>query len=161
MAADQGDSYRHVRRRPKRHGIRGVIPTRKDQPCDLAFEKAQYRRRNIVERAVGWYKECRRLGTRYEKLAVNDEAFWLVAMMKRDLRLFGFSDRAEPRNFAASSAGHWRPAAASRTAPVMPSRRAYRRYSIDSEQAVPRRLRAGDVRLLGFPEGQQADEPES
>ena len=43
---------------------------------------------------VGWYKECRRLGTRYEKLAVNYVAFWMVAMMEKDLRLLGFSDRA-------------------------------------------------------------------
>lgn len=94
MAADKGYSYRHIRSWLKRHGIRGIIPTRKDQTYDLAFEKAQYRRRNIVERAVGWYKECRRLGTRYEKLAVNYVAFWLVAMMEKDLRLLGFSDRA-------------------------------------------------------------------
>jgi transposase len=94
MAADKGYSYRHVRRWLKRHGIRGVFPTREDQPRDLGFEKARYRRRNIVERAVGWYKECRRLGTRYEKLAVNYVAFWLVAMMEKNLRLLGFSDRA-------------------------------------------------------------------
>jgi hypothetical protein len=47
-----------------------------------------------VERAVGWYKECRHLGTRYDKLAVNYVAFWLVAMMERNHRLLGFSDRA-------------------------------------------------------------------
>jgi hypothetical protein len=47
-----------------------------------------------VERVVGWFKECRRLGTRYEKLAVNYVAFWMVAKMERDLRLLGFSDRA-------------------------------------------------------------------
>jgi transposase len=94
MAGDKGYSYPHVRRWLKQHGIRDVIPTKKNQPRDLAFEKAQYRRRNIVERAVGWYKECRRLGTRYEKLAVNYVAFWMVAMIERDLRLLGFSDRA-------------------------------------------------------------------
>jgi transposase len=78
----------------KGHAIRDVIPTKVNQPRDLAFEKAQYRRRNIVERAVGWYKECRRLATRYEKLAVNYLAFWMVAMIEKDLRLLGFSDRA-------------------------------------------------------------------
>ena len=90
MAGDKGYSYRPVRRWIRQRGIRGVIPTRKDQPRDLAFEKAQYRRRNIVERAVGWYKEYRRLATRYEKLAVNYLAFWLVAMIEKDLRLLGF-----------------------------------------------------------------------
>jgi transposase len=87
-------SYPHVRRWLKRHGIRDVIPTKKNQPRDLTFEKDQYRRRNIVERVVGWFKECRRLGTRYEKLAVNYVAFWMVAMIEKDLRLLGFSDRA-------------------------------------------------------------------
>ena len=71
-----------------------MIPTRKDQPRDLAFEKPQYRRRNTVERVVGWYKECRRLATRYEKLAVNYLASWLVAIIEKDLRLLKFSDRA-------------------------------------------------------------------
>ena len=92
MAGDKGYSYRHIRRWLKRHGTRGVIPTRKNQPRDLGFEKAQYRRRNIVERAIGWYKECRHLATRYDKLAVNYVAFWLVAMMERDLRFLGLSD---------------------------------------------------------------------
>jgi transposase len=78
----------------KRHAIGDVIPTRKDQPRDLAFEEARYRRRNIVERVVGWFKECHRLGTRHEKLAVNYVAFWMVAMIEKDLRVVGFSDRA-------------------------------------------------------------------
>jgi transposase len=94
LAGDKGYSYRHIRRWLKRHGIRDVIPTKKNQPRDLAFEKVQYRGRNIVERVVGWFKECRRLGTRYDKLAVNYVAFWMVAMIEKDLQLLGFSDRA-------------------------------------------------------------------
>ena len=85
MAGDKGYSYPHVRRWLKRHGIRDVIPTKKNQPRDLTFEKDQDRRRNIVERVVGWFKECRRLGTRYEKLAVNCVAFWMVAMIRRKI----------------------------------------------------------------------------
>ena len=113
LAGDKGYSYRPVRRGIRRRGIRGVIPTRKDQPRDLAFEKAQYRRRNIVERAVGWYKECRRLATRYEKLAVNYPAFWMVAMIEKDLRLLGFwVSQTEP------SPGVWCPARLSRTSNI-------------------------------------------
>ena len=63
-----------------------VIPTRKDQPRDEQFDKETYKRRNIVERVVGWYKEYRSLGTRYEKLAVNYVALWLVAIMERALK---------------------------------------------------------------------------
>jgi transposase len=91
LGADKGYSYRHIRRRLKRHHITGVIPTRKDQPRDDAFDKATYRERNIIERMVGWFKECRRLGTRYEKLAVDYVAFWLVAMIEKVLH-FGLSD---------------------------------------------------------------------
>jgi transposase len=94
MAGDKGYSYPHIRRWLKRHEIGDVIPSKKNQPYDLAFEKAVYRRRNIMERMVGWFKECRRLGTRYEKLAVNYVAFWMVAAIEKNLRLLGFSDRA-------------------------------------------------------------------
>ena len=62
-----------------------MIPTRKDQPRDETFDKATYRQRNIIERVVGWYKEYRRLGTRYEKLAVNYVAMWFVAIIEKAL----------------------------------------------------------------------------
>ena len=87
LAADKGYSYARIRRWLRRRRIGDVIPTRKNQPRDEHFDKATYRQRNIIERAVGWYKECRRLGTRYEKLAVNFVAFWLVAVIEKLLRL--------------------------------------------------------------------------
>jgi transposase len=83
LAADKGYSYPHIRQWLKRHHIQPVIPTRKDQPRERDFDKKTYRRRNIIERAIGWYKECRRLATRFEKLAVNYVAFWMVAMIEK------------------------------------------------------------------------------
>ncbi len=68
-----------------------AIPTRKNQPRDDSFDKPTYRQRNIIERMVGWFKEGRRLRTRYEKLAVNTVAFWMVAMIEKVLR-FGWPD---------------------------------------------------------------------
>ena len=69
--------------------IGAVIPTRSNQPRDEHFGKATDRRRHIIEQVVGWYKEYRALGTRYEKLAVNYVALWLVAIMDKALhRLF-------------------------------------------------------------------------
>jgi len=91
LGADKGYSYPHIRRWLKRRHIPAVIPTRKNQPRDESFDKATYRQRNIIERMVGWFKECRRIGTRYEKLAVNYVAFWLVAMIEKVLH-FGLSD---------------------------------------------------------------------
>ena len=52
---------------------------------DENFDKVTYKRRNIVERVIGWFKEFRRLGTRYEKLAVNYVAMWLVAIIEKAL----------------------------------------------------------------------------
>jgi transposase len=86
LAGDKGYSYPHIRQWLKRHHIEPVIPTRKDQPQQKTFDKATYRKRNIIERAIGWFKECRRLGTRFEKLAVNFLAFWMVAMIEKLLR---------------------------------------------------------------------------
>ena len=86
MAGDKGYSYPEVRGWLKRHQIRAVIPTRKDQPTDPTFDKATYRKRNLIERVVGWFKECRALGTRYEKLAVSYVALWIVAMIEKLLK---------------------------------------------------------------------------
>jgi transposase len=87
LAGDKGYSYPHIRRWLRRRHIEDVIPTRKDQPRIETFDKASYRQRNLIERVVGWYKECRHLGTRYDKLAVNYLAFWIVACIERVLRL--------------------------------------------------------------------------
>ena len=86
LAGDRGYSYPRIRRWCKRRRVEAVIPTRKDQPREEQFDKETYKRRNIVERVVGWYKEYRSLGTRYEKLAVNYVAMWLVAMMEKALQ---------------------------------------------------------------------------
>jgi transposase len=87
LAGDKGYSYPEVRNWIRRHKIKPVIPTRENQPRETDFDKETYRKRNLIERVIGWYKECRRLGTRYEKLAVNVLAFWLVAMIDKLLHL--------------------------------------------------------------------------
>lgn len=56
-----------------------------------------YRRRAVVEQGVGWLKECRAVGTRYGKLAVNDEATVTLAMIQRYLRLLTASDPSDRR----------------------------------------------------------------
>jgi hypothetical protein len=49
MAGDKGYSYPRIRRWCRRRRVEAVIPTRKDQPRDDRFDKATYRRRNIIE----------------------------------------------------------------------------------------------------------------
>ena len=81
----------------RRHGIRAVIPRRKDQRPDdkrHRFDRDTYQRRAVVEQCVGWLKENRRLATRYEKLAVSYLAVAHVCMIRLYLRrITGLSDR--------------------------------------------------------------------
>ena len=58
------------------------MPARKDQPPPESFDKQAYRERNLIKRLVGWLKERRRLGTRYDKLGVSFLAFWMVGIME-------------------------------------------------------------------------------
>lgn len=91
LAGDKGYSYRTVRRYLRGRGIIAVIPSRKDQRTNPRFDRLLYRRRNVIERCVGWLKENRRLGTRYEKLAVNFLAMVKLAMIRRCFHLLRHS----------------------------------------------------------------------
>ena len=100
VGADKGYSYPGLRAWLRRHHLGSVIPTRKDQPRDESFDRKAYRHRSRIEQVVGWYKECRALGTRYEKLAVNYVVLWMVAIIEKLLRKYSkrlkstLSDRA-------------------------------------------------------------------
>ena len=72
-----------------------MIPERRDQQALRAhrpgrkpqFDRGRYRRRNVVERLVGWLKERRRLATRFEKLALHYLAIVKLAMTEKYLQL--------------------------------------------------------------------------
>lgn len=91
LAGDKGYSTRAIRAWCRAHHVKAIIPERIDQIKQrrskpgrpLAFDRIQYRRRNVIERAVGWLKNLRRLASRSEKLAVNFEAMLTVALVAR------------------------------------------------------------------------------
>ena len=87
-AGDKAYSFARVRGWLRRRHIEPVIPTRKDQPRQEDFDKPAYRRRNIIERVIGWFKWCRALATRYDKLAVNYVALWIIANIQYLLRKY-------------------------------------------------------------------------
>jgi transposase len=58
----------------------------------LNFDKETYRRRSVIERCIGWLKESRRIGTRFEKLAVNFLAMIKLAIIRRYFRVLDLSD---------------------------------------------------------------------
>ena len=96
IAGDKGYSYETIRRFLAGCGIEAVIPRKSNQPKPPGerFDRRSYRKRSRIECAVGWLKECRRLGTRYEKLALNFLAFTKLAIMLKYLRVLDPSDTA-------------------------------------------------------------------
>jgi transposase len=96
LAGDKGYSYDTIRQFLDACNIEAVIPHKSNQPRPPGgrFDKRTYRKRARIECAVGWLKECRRLGTRYDKLAINFLAFTKLAIMLKYLRILDPSDRA-------------------------------------------------------------------
>ena len=69
-----------------RHGIRAVIPRRRDQhPNDgrfAPFDHRTYRERSRIERLVNQLKQARRIATRYEKRAAHYVAMLILAGLR-------------------------------------------------------------------------------
>ena len=96
LAGDNAYSAKRIRHDCHRRGITPVIPENKMQKGYRArkpgrkpvLDRDQYRRRNIVERLIGWLKRNRRVATRYEKLPESYRAFVLLAIIRNLLRAF-------------------------------------------------------------------------
>ncbi len=90
IVADKGYDATRIRRFCRRYGLVPMIPRRRDskgrRQRNRGFDKETYKKRNIVERCLLWLKECRRVATRYEKLAVTYAAMVNIAAIRRLLR---------------------------------------------------------------------------
>jgi transposase len=97
LAGDKAYSINRIRKWLRARRIRPVIPHKENEHARndgrVKFDRAAYRRRCVIEQCVGWLKEARRIGTRFEKLAVNFHAMVALAMLDRYLKIL-FSDRA-------------------------------------------------------------------
>jgi transposase len=78
VAGDKGYSSRRIRQYLRRRGI-GAVIARQKRERRTRFDKAAYRKRNVVERLVARLKQFRRVATRYEKRAVNYLAMLTIA----------------------------------------------------------------------------------
>lgn len=70
-------------------GMAPVIPSKENQDREarvVPFDKQAYRDRNIVERLIGWLKECRRVFSRFEKTAKNFGGMIKMAFIQRYLK---------------------------------------------------------------------------
>jgi transposase len=87
VAGDKGYDGAPSRAAIRKRGSQPLIPHRKlcggSYPGGAAgFDKIQYKRRTVVERLIGKIKECRRVATRYDKLAETFRGFVLLAFIR-------------------------------------------------------------------------------
>jgi transposase len=98
LSGDRAYSAPRIRAWLAERGVEAVIPLRKDEVARLdeppAFDSDGYKRRNAVERLVGWLKEMRAVATRSDKLAESFLGMVQMAMIRVCLR------RAVPSNTA-------------------------------------------------------------
>jgi len=90
LAGDKGYRADWIDRYLLELGINPVIPSKENEDRRLrpvAFDKAVYRRRCIIECLIGWLKESRRIVTRFEKTAINFGAMIKFAFIHRYIRL--------------------------------------------------------------------------
>lgn len=89
IAGDKGYSTHAIRAWCRRHHVRPVVAERDDQQAHRRhrpgrkpqFDREHDRQRNIVERAIGWLRNLRRIAYRAEKLAGRYAAMVTVALI--------------------------------------------------------------------------------
>ncbi len=89
LAGDKGYGVRRIRGWLAERTIEDVIPYKSHEhpPDDHEFDRETYSDRNVVERLIGWLKECRRVATRFEKLAKHFLAMVTLAAIRRLVRI--------------------------------------------------------------------------
>jgi transposase len=79
MAGDRGYSAKEHRRYLHARHVLDVIPTKKNEQSRSNFDAQLYKERNRVERTFNFFKQSRRLATRYDKLPEIFSAFLCIA----------------------------------------------------------------------------------
>jgi transposase len=92
VAGDKGYTGKTNRQWLAGYQIQDVIPTKTNEQRDPNFDRELYRKRNIVERFIGWLKENRRIAMRFEKLAVHFLAMIQIAAILRLMRILAKAD---------------------------------------------------------------------
>ena len=87
LLADRGYDADWIRELAMKKGAWANIPPKRNRSEPICFTPYLYRARNRVERFFNRIKQCRRVATRYDKLAANDLAFVQLASIRLWLRV--------------------------------------------------------------------------
>ena len=86
LLADRGYDADWIRELARQQGAWANIPPKRNRKDPICFSPYLYRARNLVERFFNKIKQCRRVATRYDKLAANYLAFVKLASIRIWLR---------------------------------------------------------------------------
>jgi transposase len=86
LLADRGYDADWIRELARQQGAWANIPPKRNRKDPICFNPYLYRARNLVERFFNKIKQCRRVATRYDKLAANYLAFVKLASIRIWLR---------------------------------------------------------------------------
>ncbi|MEN3351050.1 MAG: hypothetical protein V7632_4685 [Bradyrhizobium sp.] len=71
LLADRGYDADWIRELARQRGAWANIPPKRNRKAPICFSPYLYRARNLIERFFNKIKHCRRVATRYDKLAAN------------------------------------------------------------------------------------------
>ena len=91
LLADRGYDADWIRELVRQKGAWANIPPKRNRKEAICFSPYLYRTRNLVERFFSKIKQCRRIATRYDKLAVNYLAFIKLASIRIWLHAYEFT----------------------------------------------------------------------
>ena len=91
LLADRGYDADWIRAFATERGAWANVPPRCNRREPICFSPHLYRARNLVERFFNKIKQCRRVATRYDKLAANYLAFIQLASIRLWLRVYEFT----------------------------------------------------------------------
>ena len=86
LLADRGYDANWIRELARQQGAWANIPPKRNRKDPICFSPYLYRARNLIERFFNKIKQCRRVATRYDKLAANYLAFVKLASIRIWLR---------------------------------------------------------------------------
>ena len=82
LLADRGYDANGIRELARQQGAWANIPPKRNRKDPICFSPYPYRARNLIERFFDKIKQCRRVATRYGKLAANYLAFVKLASIR-------------------------------------------------------------------------------
>ncbi len=88
LLADRAYDADWIRDFASQRGAWTNIPPKRNRREPICFSPYLYRARNLIERFFNKIKQCRRVATRYDKLAANYLAFVKLASIRLWLRAY-------------------------------------------------------------------------